>query len=164
MLSEANIAEDQVLLVGDAIDDRFEIQFRVDQTDDTTATRRCNQFFRSLRKRGGIWKQMFVKGPTGELVQWYANPDKNPAMVRREILAKKLKLVVEPLIPDKTIFVRKSTGSIMVDRRVLASIFLPDQDSAKITWFHPLREKFQINADTVTKDFELETCTATSCS
>ncbi len=107
---------------------------------------------------------MLVKDPTGGFVQWYANPDKNPATVRREILAKKLKLIVEPIIPDKNVFVRKSTGSIMVDRRVLASVFIPDQDSAKITWFHPLREKLKISEDSVTKDFEIETGTSTSCS
>ena len=80
----------------------------------------------------------------GTLHKYYINPDKNGCQVRREILCKDLKDIVAPHIQDQNIFIQKSTGSIMVQRRVLASIVVTGTISARIQWMPAQRIKYKI--------------------
>ena len=80
----------------------------------------------------------------GALHKYYINPDKNGCQVRREILCKDLKDIITPYIQDHKIFVQKSTGSIMVQRRVLASIIVTGTISARIQWMPAQRIKYKI--------------------
>ena len=106
---------------------------------------------------------MVVKAPDGQECRFYLNPDKNPATIRKEVFARKLKEIIEPSLGGKQAFIRKSTGSVMVDRRVLASIIIVDQDTTRIAWFHALRSKYGIEEDATREQFELATGTGDSC-
>ena len=79
---EANIVAGSFKIIGDQLDSRFEVQF----TNDTaTATRACATFLASLSFGRGQYKVQQVVD--GSAVQFFCNPDKNRAQVRREILS-----------------------------------------------------------------------------
>ena len=80
----------------------------------------------------------------GTVHKYYINPDKNGCQVRREVLCKDLKDIITPYIKDQKIFVQKSTGSIMVQRRVLASIVVTGTISARLQWMPAQRIKYKI--------------------
>ena len=62
-------------------------------------------------------------------------PRKNLAQVRKEVLAKSLQSVLKPLVA-KEVWVKKQTGSILVERRKLVSpIFVAEYD-ARLEWNH----------------------------
>ena len=98
---------------------------------------------------------MQVAGPMGELHQFYIQPDKNGAQTRKEILAKAIKNILEADVAgaNTQFLVRKSTGSVMVDRKVLCSVVIVDENTSKIAWFHPLREQLGIVQSTVEEQF-----------
>ncbi len=148
LAGEASIAEDHFDFEGDVLDNRFEMLFK-----GSSAAPRALQFFQSLQLGRGKWKKQEVMDDLDEVVQFFVQPDKNGAQTRREILAKNLKDIVQPLVGDKQIFVRKTTGSIMVDRRVLATVFINGEHSARIQWFHPKRIALAIEQDVVEQQF-----------
>ena len=147
---EANIGEEHFDLKGDPLDHLFEIQFKGD-----TATVKAEQFYKSLQLGRGKWKEMLVLNPLDQPVQFYIQPDKNKAQIKKEILAKALKNILEPLCGGKELFVKKATGSVMVDRRVLATVSIVDEHNAKIVWFHPKRIQYGIVQEDVEVQFSL---------
>ena len=80
-------------------------------------------------------------------------PDKNGAQIKREILSKELASIFSTIVPTSTFFVRKSTGSVFVDRRVLATVFVTGENQAKINWFHPKRIQLNIEQAHVEEQF-----------
>ena len=66
------------------------------------------------------------------------------AQVRREILCKEFKDLVVPLAGNNLVFVQKSTGSIMFNRRVLASVVVTGPIKARIHWMPAMRIKYGI--------------------
>ena len=148
LAGEAGIAEDHFDFVGDALDNRFEMVFK-----GNSAAPRALQFFQSLQLGRGKWKKQEVIDDLDEIVQFFVQPDKNGAQTRREILAKNLKDIIQPLIGTKQVFVRKSTGSVMVDRRVLATVFINGEQSARLQWNHPQRIALSIIQETVEEQF-----------
>ncbi len=148
LAGDVGIAEDHFDFVGDALDNRFELLFK-----GQSAAPRALQFFQSLQLGRGKWKRQEVIDDLDEIVQFFVQPDKNGAQTRREILAKNLKDIIQPLIGSKQVFVRKSTGSVMVDRRVLATEFINGEHSARVQWFHPKRIELAIEQDVVEQQF-----------
>ncbi len=148
LAGEAGITEDHFDFEGDALDNRFEMLFK-----GTSAAPRALQFFQSLQLGRGKWKTQQVVDDLDEVVQFFVQPDKNGAQVRREILTKNLKDILLPLVGSKPIFVRKSTGSLLVDRRVLATIFINGELDARIQWFHPKRIELAIEQELVEQQF-----------
>ncbi len=146
LAGEAGISEEHFDLQGDALDNRFEMLFK-----GQSAAPRALQFYQSLQLGRGKWK---VQEVTDDLeIQFFVQPDKNGAQIRREVLAKNLKDILLPLVGTKQVFLRKSTGSLLVDRRVLASIFITGELSARIQWFHPKRIELAIEQDVVEEQF-----------
>ena len=152
LASEANVEQQAFEITGDALDNRFDIQFT---GSPTAAAAAALQLYQSLQLGRGKWKPQNVKDAAGISHQFYIQPDKNGAQVRREVLAKELSRLVSPLVPNKEVFVRKSTGSILIDRRVLASIFVTTQDSARIEWYHPQRIALGIEQAPIDQQFRL---------
>lgn len=80
---------------------------------------KCNQFFSSLQmgRPGGArkWKEQFVLDASGNPVQFYVGPDKNAAMVSREVLSKHLKDLVQAMLTGKEVWVEKPNGTLFVD-------------------------------------------------
>ena len=119
----------------------------------STAAARALQFFESLKLGRGKWKTQQVKGVNDIVHQFYVQPDKNGAQIKREILSKELASIFSTIVPTSTFFVRKSTGSVFVDRRVLATVFVSGENHAKINWFHPKRIQLNIQQADVEEQF-----------
>jgi len=136
LATDVNIAADQYKIVGDPLDDRFEVIFTGDPHSAMVA---CAQFLASLILGKGKRKAQNVVDNNGQSHQFYCNPDKNPAQVRREILCKNLKEIVDPVITakGKQAFMRKTTGSVMVDRKVLGTVIIGANRVARIEWYKP---------------------------
>ena len=137
LAGEANISCDSYKIIGDQLDSRFEVHF----TDDSaTAARKCATFLASLSLGRGSYKAQQVENDAGEMVQFFCNPDKNRAQVRREILCRNLReILAEPVAAiGKSVYIRKSTSSIMIDRRCLVTVFLIDEHEARLDWYQPL--------------------------
>jgi len=135
LATAANIPEDVYQFNGDPYDCLFDLKFT-----GPSAARQCLQFFQSLQLGRGRWKTQEVADSSGTMHKFYVAPDKNPAQVRKEVLAKKLKLSIEALEGwSKPIFVRKATGTLLVDRRPLLSVTITDEFSAGLVWSHANR-------------------------
>ena len=69
------------------------------------------------------------KGTTDQSIQFYCQPDKSPAQVRREILCKGIRKFLQGKC-ESDIWIRKATGTILVDKRPLVSLRVPTENSA----------------------------------
>jgi len=133
---EANLSEADFCVSGNSLDDRFDIQF---SGESRIAAVKCLQFYESLQLGRGKWKPQFATNDTGTDIQFYIAPDKNPCQMRKEILCKHLKGILENLAIDKTFFVKKATGSIYADKRVVVSVVITGPESARLDWCHAKR-------------------------
>ena len=126
LIYESGLKEDCFDLIGDPLDYRFELQFK---GDTRMASLKAKQFHSSLMLGRGKWKTQEVEDSLGELHKFYINPDKNPSQVRREVLTKHLQGIISDLCPDKDkdFFAKKSSGSIYCERRVVATVFVPER-------------------------------------
>jgi hypothetical protein len=140
---EANLDDSHFDLVGDLLDDRFEIKFAGDKQRATAA---CHQFFSSLRLGKGRWKTQEVVSDTNTQVKFFVSPDKNTAQTRREMLAKHLKAVIADLSGRnlQDIWIKKETGALLVDRRHLLSVSFISETQARIEWSHGKRVELKI--------------------
>ena len=78
--------------------------------------------------------------PNGTTHKFYIAPDKNPAQVRKEVLTKHFKAGISGLEGwTEEIFVRKASGTLLVDRRPLVSISIVDENRAALVWTHANR-------------------------
>ena len=125
--SEAGIAGSSVFLSGDIQDDSFELKFLGEQA---VARQHCKHFLSSLSLGRGKYKTQSVLDASGQPVQFFCQPDKNPCQVRREVLSKKLQSYIATLLPDSAIWVRKATGTILVDKRPLVSVRIQNEEDA----------------------------------
>ena len=131
LAAEAGLADDTFNVVGDPLDNRFEIFWN---GDPRTARDRCSHFFQSLQLGRGKWKPQVVLDDQSQEVKFYVGPDKNPCQVRREVLAKSLKDLVSKAIPDVNIFIKKSAGTLYIDKRPLVTVHISGPESARLTW------------------------------
>ena len=150
LVGEAGLNEDTFKLVGDELDDRFEIKWL---GEPRTASTRCLQFFQSLQLGRGKWKPQLVADEQGREVQFFVGPDKNLAQVRREVLTKSLREIVKPMLPEKEIWMRKSTGTLFVDKRMLVSVKILGEASARLEWYHPKRIVLGLEEGPITEQF-----------
>ena len=121
--------------------------------DTRIASVRAKQFHTSLQLGRGKWKPQDVEDSAGTIHNFYINPDKNPAQMRREVLAKRLQSIIAPLCIDKELFVKKSSGSIYCDRRVVVSVILTGEESARLEWCHPKRIELKVDQAVVEEAF-----------
>jgi hypothetical protein len=140
---EANLDDSDFVLVGDLLDDRFEIKFA---GDTRRATAACHQFYSSLRLGKGRWKTQEVVSDTNAQIKFFVSPDKNTAQTRREMLAKHLKAVIAELSGRnlQDIWIKKETGALLVDRRHLLSVSFISETEARIEWSHGKRVKLKV--------------------
>ena len=150
LLAEAGLGESHIYLSGEILDDRFELKFT---GAPTVASINCAHFFNSLSLGRGKYKTQQCVGQNGQSVQFYCQCDKNPAMVRREVLAKGVQRHLATLLPQSQIWIRKATGTILVDKRPLVSIKITGEESAQLhNWndakmsLHKLEKQNIINA------------------
>ena len=128
---EANLSEADICVSGNSLDDRFDIQFA---GDSRMAAVKCLQFYESLQLGRGKFKPQFAANDTGTDIQFYVAPDKNPCQVWKDILCKHLKGILEGLAISHTFLVKKATGSIYADKRVVVSVVITGPESARLGW------------------------------
>ena len=139
---EANLKETDFSVIGDNLDDRFELQFLGDPRFSAVKTL---QFYESLQLGRGKWKPQFAKNDAGTPIQFYIAPDKNPCQMRREILSKHLKTILEKLANNGEFFVKKTTGSVYSGSRVVVSVIITGPESARLDWCHAKRIELAID-------------------
>ena len=150
LASEANIPESDYRFNGDNLDNLFDLKFT-----GVSANQQCLQFYQSLQLGRGRWKEQSCKDPNGVSCKFYIAPDKNPAQVRKEVLSKQLKGRIEGLEGwSKEIFIRKSSGTLLVDRRALVSVAIIDEVRASLVWSHAQRIHLGIEQEVVEAMFK----------
>ena len=138
LATDANIAESEYTfdsVSGTPLDNLFDLKFT-----GPSASARCLQFYQSLQLGRGRWKEQAAADPQNKIHKFYIAPDKNPAQVRREVLSKQLKTGICALEGwTKEVFVRKSSGTLLVDRRPLVTVKIIDENNASLVWSHANR-------------------------
>ena len=143
---EAGIAPDKYLVSSDAIDCRFDIKFLGPQNE---ATSNCAYFYSSLQLGKGRWKPQNVVGPSQESVQFFVGPDKSPGQVKREVVGKALREFIESKIGPKKVYIRKTSGSIFVDRRLLCVVLISGETTGRLEWSHTKRIELGLSQEDV---------------
>jgi len=147
---EANVDDSHFSVVGDALDNRFELQFC---GDGRVASLRAMQFYESLQLGRGQWKKQVVENDQGIEIKFYVAPDKNPCQMRREILSKHVKNILLSNAVDKKFFLKKATGSIYEGKRVVCSVIVTGPETARLDWCHPKRIELCIEQAPVEQEF-----------
>ena len=150
LAEEANLSADSYTIKGDNLDERFTIIFNGDAT---TAGFRSSQFMVSLRLAPGKFKEQKADDPQGVPTQIYFNPDKNGAQVRKEVLAKALVGILAKAKPDKSFFLKRDLGQVLVDKRPLALVIVTGETGAKLSWMHSKRIALGIDQPSIEAEF-----------
>jgi len=152
-LTEVNMAPTDVEVTGDELDNRFDILFL-----GPSAPAKAVQYLQSHLTTRGRHKKYDVLTPDGTSVQVYFNPDKNPATVRKEVVAKQLRDFLQSQLPSgKLAFCRRSTGSIFVDRRVVCNVYITEDGGYKLTWEPVLLLPLKLSEEDLTEGFKATT-------
>ena len=151
LATEANCDPSTYKIFGEELDSKFEIRFGGDVA---TAARRCAQFRGSLKIGPNKFKDQHAVGPSGEQVKFYVNPDKNGAMVRREILVKQLVEYFKPILSEKLVHSNKATGQLLVNRQPLAQVVILNENEAKLQWKPKKVEAFGVDKSEAEAEFQ----------
>ena len=80
------------------------------------------------------FKQQLVEGPQGN-VQFFVNPDKNSAQIKKEILCKKLASFLLSFLPTSSSATHsKMLGRVFVSKKRLVSVIIKDESSFTLDW------------------------------
>ena len=150
LAGEANLSDSDYKIIGEPLDNRFELQFA---GDNRMASVSALQFYDSLHLGRGLFKDQFVVDDQSNQVKFYVNPDKNPCQMRREILAKHLRAILASKVADKTLFLKKQTGSVLEGKRAICSVIITGPESARLEWCHPKRIEMGIEQVPVEQEF-----------
>jgi hypothetical protein len=149
---EANLDAESFDLVGEPLDDRFEITFKGFDANNIKAKTR--QFFTSLSLGRGNYKEQVVLDDQGRKVVFFVNPDKNAAQVRREIYTKYLKEIVQQHVEGKVVYAKKPTGTLFLDRRVLCVLHIVSEEEHNIVWMHDRRIMYKLDEAAVAESLK----------
>ena len=130
---------------------KSEIQFKGGMD---TAKSCATQLLLSLRLGKGRYKDTDIKGPTGENVKVYYNPDKNGAQIRKEIQGKIPWEVIRSADTSKELFYKRENGTVYVDRRPLAQIQIVSEEAVRVSWMHNRRGKIGMDDAAIEKAFK----------
>ena len=153
LATEAGLDVETLDLIGDPLDDRFEIKFKGEHR---LASIRCHQFFSSLQLGRGKWKKQACLDDMGNEVRFFISPDKNPAQIRKEVLSKVLKDLVQSKLASKQVWLKKATGTLFVDRRKLCIVHVPSEnsESTRVEWLHPKRIELGLDDAVIATEFK----------
>ena len=158
LAAEAGLGEDTFDLLGDALDNEFEIDWNPVKINDVNiATENCRRFFSSMRSRKGkktFWKPQNVLDDQGQLVQFFVKTDKNPSMVRKEILTKSMQDLCQQKFAGTEVFANRPNGSLFVDRKLLCTVHVTGENSARLEWNKPICVLFKFEYAVVEEEFK----------
>ena len=118
-------------VTGDALDNRFDIRYLGPKG---AATAACLTLYQSIFLGRGKYKETVCKDERNNAHKFYINPDRNGCQIRREILCKELSKILSACLPRERFVVQKTSGSVLFQRRVLATVIVVDPMSARIQW------------------------------
>ena len=76
-------------------------------------------------------------------MQFFVNPDKNPCQIRREVLTKALQQICQDALQDVEVFANKPNGNLFVFRKLLCTVLVTGENSAKLQWNLPVFSEYQ---------------------
>jgi hypothetical protein len=149
---EVGLDSESFDLVGDPLDDKFEINFKGSNHDDIKS--KTLQFYSSLMLRKGVWKKQAVLDDKSKEIRFFVNPDKNGAQIRREVLTKLLQDLVQNSLAGKEVWAKKPTGTLFVDRRRLCVLHITSEEGFSIEWMHDKRIQLKLDEATISESFK----------
>ena len=90
----------------------------------------------------------------GNKTQFFVGPDKNPAQVKKEVLSKLLRDLVQSHVQGKEVWVKKSIGTLFVDKRRLVTIHIQGEAEANLDWSHVKRIDLKIEQGVIEEAFK----------
>ncbi len=147
LAADANLCSDDFHISGNIIDSRFEIKF---SGSIESAASKAKQFVQSLQLGKGVWKRQQAPDETGNLVTFYLGTDKNPKGVRREIMGKALRDLVQaaiPAEPKRTVVLSKATGTLYCERKKICTLHLVSDAEWRIDWYQDQRVRLGLTED-----------------
>ena len=81
------------------------------------------------------------------------NEGSRSAQVRKEVLAKGLKGILQATSIEKEFFVRRQDGLVFVDRRPLVSVKIIDEQKTRLSWNHAKRIDIGMEQEPVEEQF-----------
>ena len=93
--------------------------------------------------------------PDGDGVQFFVGPDKNPSMVKREVMSKAIFNSISKAHPNAKFFLRKATGTILSDRRHVVSVIITGPYTGSLDWNLSKVAELEIVKDNFDEEFKL---------
>ena len=129
---EAGIKSDLFIIKGEELDNTFEIVFQ--GSDPAILTK---QFLCSLQIAPGQYKTMVCQSSESVLsdgmVKFFVNPDKNPAQVRKEVLTRKMQIILGNFTQE-AVSCSRVLGRCFISKRRVVSVIIKDEDSFILDW------------------------------
>ena len=86
------------------------------------------------------------------MCSFFVKCDKNPAMVRKEVLTKALHKICSDVFNDE-IFANKPAGLLYVDRQIFCTLQVTGETSAKCNWVPSVCQKYKFEFKSVEEQF-----------
>jgi hypothetical protein len=131
LADEAALKPDYFTVYGDPLCNRVEILFT---GDPESAARRAATLVDSLKLGKAIYKEQSVQAPDNTPTQYFINPDKSLAQVRKEILGKGLFDIICKAKPDLAFNLQRGEATIWCDRKPVCSVKILSESNARISW------------------------------
>lgn len=158
LASEVGLGADTFHLLGDPLDNEFGIDWNPIKINDlNVASSNCRQIYASLRTRKGkrtVWKPQNVLDDQNQLVKFYVNTDKNPSMVRKEVLTKAVQGFCQQMPGGIEVFANKPNGASFVDRKLLCTVHVTGENFARLEWNKPICVQFKLEYVQVEEAFK----------
>jgi hypothetical protein len=151
LAAEANLEQAAFSVLGEEMDDKFEIQF---PGPPSSAKSRCHQFYESLKLGRGKWKPQLVSDAKLQPCKFFVNPDKNPARVRREVFTKGLQSIIQELSGAKQVFANKPNGTLFLERKRLLTLHITGEDSYRLDLDHANMARFRLGEAEISQKFK----------
>ena len=101
-----------------------------------------------------MWKPQNVLDDQNQLVKFHVNTDKNPSMVRKEVLTKAVQGFCQQMLGGIEVFANKPNGALFVDRKLLCTVHVTGENSARLEWNKPICVQFKLEYVQVEEAFK----------
>jgi outer membrane murein-binding lipoprotein Lpp len=150
---------DSIDISGSDLDSRFEITF--------ACAPAAKQFLGSLflgkdPKGKPLFKEQLVDSSHGP-IQFFVNPDKNSAQVKKEVLCKKLATFLQAYLPPNTLVTAsRVNGRVFVGQKRAVSILIKDESSFSLDWDRAYCNTLKLEYPVVEQAFRSEVSQSSS--
>ena len=107
----------------------------------------------SLKLGKAKYKVQSVRAPDDSPVQYFINPDKSIAQIRKEILGKALFELIAKEKPDLAINYQRAAATVWCDNRPICTVKILSESEAKISWMESRRLKYGLQLENIEPAF-----------